>query len=92
MDGEQTHRQRIHCRGRQHAPGLEGTHKGIGRGETPAAQLQRDAKQRAQIGQHRVALVGGRRRAEARQHVAVAIDGLQRVMWRPLAEPAFPLD
>ena len=60
MDGQQAHGI-IQHRGRcLHATGLEGAHEGVGRGKTPAPQLQRHPQQRPQIGQHRIALHGGR--------------------------------
>ncbi len=90
MDGEQAHRQRVDRRRRQHAAGFKDAHKSVGRGKTPATQLQRHRKQGAQIGRHGLPLTDGGRCRKTRQHVAIRVDGLQRVVRRQLVEPVFP--
>ena len=91
VDGEQAHGQWVHGGGRQHATAFEGAHKGVGRGVAPTAQLQGHGQQGAQVGQHRVALAGRRHAGKARQHVAIGVNGLQRVMRRQLVQPRLPL-
>ena len=90
MNGQQSHSLGVDGSGRQHAAGLERAHKRIRRGVTSATELQRHPKQRTQVGQHGFALVGRCSTGEARQHIAIAIDRLQRVMGGPLIKPALP--
>ena len=75
---------------RQRAAGLERAYKAIGRGVAPAIKRQRHAEQRAQVGQHGLALDGRRGGDKARQHIAVGVNGLQRVVRRQAVQPALP--
>ena len=76
--------------GRQRAAGFQGTHESIRRGITPAVQVQRHCQQRAQIGQHGAALQRRRGGGKARQHIAVVVNRLQRVVRRQAVNPTFP--
>jgi hypothetical protein len=75
MHGQQAHRV-VEPGGRAglHAAGLQRPHQRVGRGVAAAGQLQAGLRQRAQVGQHRAALVGRRRGGKARQHVRLGVD------------------
>ena len=75
---------------RQRAAGLERADKAVRRGVAPAIERQRHSQQRAQVGQHRRALQRRRGGYKARQHIAVAINALQRVVRRQAVQPALP--
>ena len=92
VHGEQAHRLRIHPAGRAHAAFFHGAHKGIGREVAPAVVLQRGREQRAQIGQHRHALRGGRSGGKAGQYVGVLVDGVQRIVRRQSVHPGLVSD
>ena len=91
MDGQEPHGIVQHRRRGLHAASLERAHKTVGRGKTATTECQRHTWQGAQIGQHRRALGCWRSGGEARQHVAVAVNGLQGVVWRQFVNPALPL-
>ena len=90
VDGQQTYCRIVDRRRRQHTTGFQGAHERIRRGIPPATNLQCGREQGAQIRQHRVALRSRRRDGKTRQHVAIAIDGLQRIVGRQLVQPGFP--
>ena len=90
VDCEQAHGILHRRRRGLHATGFESAHQGIRRGVTATAELQRHTQQRTQIGQHRLALRAWCRHCKAGQHVAITIDGLQRIVRRKLVNPAFP--
>ena len=91
MHGEQAHGVCIGPLWRFDATGLERAHQGIGRGVTSAIHLQNGGQQGLQIGQHTRAQGVGRSRRKAGQHIAVLVNGVQRVVRRECVEPAFVL-
>jgi len=82
---------RIGPAGRAHAALLHGPHKRIGREVAAAIVLQRCRQQRAQVGLHRLALGDWGSSGEAGQHVAVLVDGMQRIMRRQATHPGLVL-
>ena len=90
MHGEQADRIGTARRGCADATGLERSHERIRRGITRAIDLERHPGQRPQIGQH---LATQRRRCgrgEAREHVALVEDRIQRIVRRQPVDQRFP--
>ena len=90
VNGQQAHGVGLQAQRRQQAAGLQGAHQAVGRGEAAPVQRQRHAQQRSQVAEHCRALAVRCGRAKTGQHVAVVINGLQRVMRWQLGKPAFP--
>ena len=90
MNGQQAHGVGLQAQRSLQASGLEGAHQAVGRGESATVQRQRATQQSPQVAQHSGALAVGGGRAKAGQHVAVVVNGLQRVMRRQLGQPALP--
>ena len=82
VNRQQPHRARIGAPRSAHARPLHRPHKRIGREVATAIELQGRSEQRAQIGQHRVALRDHAGRCKARVHVGVFVDRLQGVVRR----------
>ena len=59
----------------------------VGRQKAPALHAQGGGQQRAQLRQHVGALGRGGSGGKARQHVAVGVDGLQRVVRGQVQKP-----
>ena len=92
MHGQQAHGVGIGQRGCRHTAGLERAHQRIRGGVACAIHLQGGSQQRLQVGQHGLALWGRGGGHEARQHVTVVEDGIERIVRRQGVEPALPAD
>ena len=82
---------RIGPAGGAHSALLHGAHKRIGREVAAPVVLQRSGQQRTQVGLHGLALGDGRGGGKAGQHVAVLVDGVQRIVRRQALHPALVL-
>ena len=87
MHGEQAHGLGIGTAGGGHATLLHGAHEGVGGEVAATVLLQRAGQQRTQVGQHAGALRRGGAGSKARQHVAVLVDGLQRIVRGQVRHP-----
>ena len=92
MHRQQTNGLRIGPAGGAHAALLHGAHKRIGREVAAPVVLQRGGQQRTQVGLHGLALGGGRGGGKAGQHVAMFVDGVQRIVRRQALHPALVLN
>ncbi|MNV44181.1 hypothetical protein D3C71_1359300 [compost metagenome] len=77
---------------RAHAALLHGPHKRIGREVAAAVVLQRCRQQRAQVGLHCLTLGDRDSSGEAGKHVAVLVDGMQRIVRRQATHPVLVLN
>ena len=87
MNRQQSHGVGLHGRRRNFRTCLERAHQLIRGYKTPATHLQGDPQQGLQIGQNGLALAGWRSACKPGQHVAMAVNGLQSIVWRQLLNP-----
>ena len=90
MHSQEPHSLGISPHRRGVAAGTQGAHQRIGSDVPPTIHLQRCREQSTQIRQHGVTLVGGCGDGKTGQHIAMVVDGAERVIRRQSVDPSLP--